>query len=110
MQFNREKIDGSDWYQVSIDPTTCGNCGLPSWGDTVCEDCSGKVKKTRRGGSRAGAGRKKSSTSKIFHTVGLTAAEWEFLGKWFSGNKTGQLRELIERAQKFWPAGPSRFR
>lgn len=80
-------------------------------GDVI--DSSGWVQ-TRltsgRGGKRPGAGRKKSADSKSFHTVGLTPDEWEYLSHWSSGNKADQLRELLDRARKFWPSGPAKFR
>lgn len=65
----------------------------------------------KRGGRRPGAGRKKGEHSKVFRSVGLTPEQWEFLELWLpGGNSTSQLQELIERCQKFWPAGPNKFR
>ena len=83
-----EKIDESGWSQE------VANFAVPN----------------KRGGRRPGAGRKKSSSSNIFHTVGLTAEEWEFLSLWSPGNFSDQLRELLYRSKKFWPAGPARYR
>jgi hypothetical protein len=39
--------------------------------------------------------------------VYLTAAEWERLELWHPGNPSEQLRELLARAARFWPRGPS---
>lgn len=47
----------------------------------------------------------------IFHSVGLTQKQWEFVALWFpTGNPSNCIRSLIDRALKFWPAGPARFR
>jgi len=56
-------------------------------------------------------GRPKSKNPLIFKTVGLTAAQWEWLDLWFpSASPTSQLAELFRRAFKFWPSGPNRFK
>jgi hypothetical protein len=56
-------------------------------------------------------GRPKTESPLIFHSVGLTADQWAWLALWMPNRSTtAQLRELINRAFKFWPAGPSRFR
>jgi hypothetical protein len=56
-------------------------------------------------------GRPKADNPLIFKSLGLTAAQWEWLGLWFpGGNPTEQIRELFERSVKFWPSGPGKFR
>lgn len=57
-------------------------------------------------------GRKPIGNKKLqFKTIGLTAEQWEWLEKWLPGRSpTAQARELFERARKFWPAGPNKFR
>lgn len=47
----------------------------------------------------------------VFKTIGLTAAQWEWLKLWHEhGSPTDQVREMMQRAEKFWPAGPAKFR
>lgn len=56
-------------------------------------------------------GRPLSSDKLIFKTIGLTKSQWEWLSLWNGGgNKTVHIRELFERAMKFWPKGPYKFR
>lgn len=56
-------------------------------------------------------GRKKDPAALVFKTVGMPAWAWDWLALWMpTGNPTTQLRELLERAAKFWPAGPGAFR
>lgn len=56
-------------------------------------------------------GRPKSGDPLIYRTVGLTADQWRWLALWHESNNPGaQLRELLERAVKFWPGGPRVFR
>jgi hypothetical protein len=43
----------------------------------------------------------------IGRAIYLTAAEWERLALWHPGNASEQLRELLDRAGKFWPRGPA---
>ena len=65
---------------------------------------------SEHGGSRSGAGRKKSESSKVFKSVGLTAAQWEWLDLWLpGGSPSAQMAEVVERSQKFWSAGPGKF-
>jgi hypothetical protein len=65
----------------------------------------------KRGGVRPGAGRKKSPDALVFKTVGLTQAQWDWLALWLPGGSiTSQFRSLLDRAMKFWPSGPTRFR
>ena len=55
--------------------------------------------------------RPKSDNPLVFRTVGLTAAQWRWLDLWLlSASPTAQLRELFDRAVKFWPSGPHRFK
>ncbi|CAH2032098.1 hypothetical protein [Trichlorobacter ammonificans] len=55
-------------------------------------------------------GRPKSADPLIFKTVGLTQAQWDWLSLWaFTGNPSRLLSELLDRAMKFWPAGPFLF-
>ena len=55
--------------------------------------------------------RPKSANPLVFRTVGLTAAQWRWLDLWLlSASPTAQLRELFDRAVKFWPSGPHRFK
>ena len=62
-------------------------------------------------GFRVRRGRPRSPDSLVFVTVGLTPTQWAWLRLWFpTGSPTDQLRALFERALKFWPAGPGRFR
>jgi hypothetical protein len=56
-------------------------------------------------------GRPRSKDPLIFKSIGLTASQWEWLQLWFpTGNVTDQLKALHERAVKFWPSGPNRFK
>lgn len=56
-------------------------------------------------------GRPKSEDSLVFVTVGLTRAQWSWLQLWFpTGSITDALRGLVERAVRFWPGGPFKFR
>ena len=51
--------------------------------------------------------------SKMFKTVGLTSAQWAWLEQWAISdveNPTECLGELVDRAMKFWPSGPNKFR
>ena len=58
-----------------------------------------------------GRGRPRSLNPIIKKTVGLTAADWEWLEKWQPGaSPSAQLREALSRARKFWPGGPAVFR
>lgn len=58
-----------------------------------------------------GPGRPRSSNPIIKHTVGLTAAQWEWLEKWLPGaSPSEQLREALNRSMRFWPGGPHVFR
>jgi hypothetical protein len=66
-----------------------------------------------RGGRRPGAGRPPLPEDQkvIGESVYLTSAEWAWLELWMpGGNRSEQVRELLERARKFWPSGPARFR
>lgn len=56
-------------------------------------------------------GRPRSASSFRFKTVGLEPEDWSWLALWCpDGNQSVQLRELLDRAKKFWPTGPARFR
>jgi hypothetical protein len=56
-------------------------------------------------------GRPSNPDSKVFRNVGLRPAEWEYLSMWFdSTNPSMQVSELINRAVRFWPSGPLKFR
>lgn len=56
-------------------------------------------------------GRPRSEDSLVFITVGLSKAQWEWLKLWFpGGNPTDSLKALLERAVRFWPSGPYKFR
>lgn len=62
------------------------------------------------GRSKCRGGRPADANPYIFASVGLTQAQWEYLSLWFpTGNISQALRFLIERAIKFWPAGPFVF-
>jgi len=54
--------------------------------------------------------RPRSKNPLIFKTVGLTEDQWKWLQLWNSTNPTLALRELLDRAFRFWPSGPFRFR
>lgn len=64
----------------------------------------------KRGGSRPGAGRKASGRALVGKKINLSASEWAWLELWHPGNPSEQIREMLERARRFWPAGPARFR
>jgi hypothetical protein len=69
------------------------------------------------------AGRKKSDDPLLFSNIGLRQSDRRYLSLWSprSGNDSGHdsacakvnltecVSELLERAQKFWPAGPNVF-
>ena len=56
-------------------------------------------------------GRKKSPDPLIFKSVGLTSAQWDWLELWQRGASPSHLlRSLLDRAIKFWPSGPTKFR
>ena len=56
-------------------------------------------------------GRPASSNPMVFYTIGMTAEQWAWLELWHpGGNRTDQMKDLLYRAQKFWPAGPAKFR
>lgn len=56
-------------------------------------------------------GRPRDPNALVFHTVGLTREQWEWLTLWMpEGNRTDQVKELFDRARKFWPKGPAVFR
>jgi hypothetical protein len=59
------------------------------------------------GGSRAGAGRKRSpgKVAKEGRKVYLSEADWAYLVTFNPGNASAQVGELIERARKFWSVG-----
>lgn len=47
-------------------------------------------------------GRPRSDNPLLFHSVGLTRSEWEWLANFFpSGSKTDQLSEFVRWGQKF---------
>lgn len=55
--------------------------------------------------------RPKSTNPLVTRSVCLTAEQWAWLDLWFpGGNFSFCLRELFDRAMKFWPSGPSKFR
>ncbi len=55
-------------------------------------------------------GRPRLSDPYITHPVCLTRAQWDFVMLWFpTGNPSQALRFLLDRAMKFWPAGPFAF-
>lgn len=68
-----------------------------------------------RGGRRPGAGRKKGTRTVternrvIGKTVYLTGEEWAWIETWLPGaaNPTLPLRDVLDRARKFWPNGPT---
>jgi hypothetical protein len=63
------------------------------------------------GASKQRGGRPADVDPYIFHSVGLTRSQWEFIALWFpSGNPSSALRSLLDRAVKFWPGGPFVFR
>ena len=89
----------------------------------VCEDCAEKCQRTREigtgrkrspggreenswGGKRQGAGRPKSEEKVAGVTVSayLSADDAAYLAQWGKGNSAA-LRELIDRARRFWPQG-----
>jgi len=46
----------------------------------------------------------------ITGSVCLTESQWKYLSLWLpTGNISQALRALIDRAMKFWPAGPFVF-
>lgn len=56
-------------------------------------------------------GRPRSEDSLVFVTVGLTKTQWAWLRLWFpTGSMTHALGALIDRAVRFWPSGPFKFR
>ena len=56
-------------------------------------------------------GRPKDPDALKFKTIGLFEWQWQWLALWFpDGNPTNQAQELLDRAVKFWPAGPAKFR
>lgn len=56
-------------------------------------------------------GRPSDPNKLVFKTYGLRPDDLAWLEMWFpGGSPTDQLNALIERAKKFWPAGPGRFR
>lgn len=60
---------------------------------------------------KRGRGRPRSKSRLEFKTVGLTADQWKWLELWRPGESpTTMLQEMFERAQKFWPSGPAKFR
>jgi len=60
--------------------------------------------------SRPRGGRPADPDPYIFHSVGLTEKQWQFVASWFpTGNASVALRSLLDRAMKFWPQGPFAF-
>lgn len=75
------------------------------WGFSLSEfPCNENLPGRRRG-------RPRQSDSKLSFGVALRPDQWAYLDLWFPGAKpTAQVEALLERAVKFWPAGPGRFR
>lgn len=69
-------------------------------------------RKSRRGGARPGAGKKRGTTqvrpaAKVHgKTVYLIESDWEYLATWHGGSASFDVRELIDRARMMWPDGP----
>lgn len=56
-------------------------------------------------------GRKNDPNKKVFRSYGLRPDRLKWLELWFpDGNPTDQINALLDRAMKFWPSGPARFR
>lgn len=56
-------------------------------------------------------GRPSSSESYVYITIGLRPEHWCWLALWFpTGSPSDQARALLDRALKFWPSGPNRFK
>lgn len=56
-------------------------------------------------------GRPCSKNPQRYKTVGITEEQWQWLERWRpGGSPSDQLRELLDRAMKFWPGGPAVFR
>lgn len=56
-------------------------------------------------------GRPSSPDAYVYITIGLRPFQWEWLALWFpNGSPSDQVRALLDRALKFWPVGPGRFR
>lgn len=56
-------------------------------------------------------GRPASSDAFVYVTIGLRPAHWLWLSLWFpGGSASDQVRALLDRALKFWPSGPYRFK
>lgn len=56
-------------------------------------------------------GRPASADSYVYVTIGLRPEHWRWLALWFpNGSPSDQVRALLDRALKFWPSGPHRFK
>lgn len=61
--------------------------------------------------NRSRCGRKKDPNKLQFASYGLRPDRLAWLELWFpGGSPTDQLNALIDRAIRFWPSGPGRFR
>lgn len=70
----------------------------PLWGFSV------NLHQTKR------RGRPRSADPLHRISVRLNSREVEWLSLWSDDSPTTQIRDLLERAMKFWPAGPYKFR
>lgn len=60
---------------------------------------------------RSRRGRKKDPNKLNFRSYGLRPDRETWLALWFpDGSPTDQLNALLDRAIKFWPSGPGKFR
>ena len=90
---NLDRIDDSGWLQSRFVLSPPRKTNFPI----------GKIKSRR--------GRPAKDDAFVYVTIGLRPAHWAWLKLWFpGGNPSDQLRALLDRALKFWPSGPVRFR
>lgn len=62
------------------------------------------------GRSRPLGGRRPDPNPYVTGSVCLTESQWQYISLWLpTGNISQALRALIDRAMKFWPAGPFVF-
>ena len=56
-------------------------------------------------------GRPASPDAFVYITIGLRPEHWRWLSLWFpGGSPSDQVRALLDRALKFWPSGPAKFK
>jgi len=88
-------IDDSGWLQSNIDFETKSESNF-SVGKSI---------------SRKNRGRPRKDDSFVYVTIGLRPIQWAWLQLWFpNGSPSDCVRSLLDRALKFWPAGPYKFR